>query len=205
MTPPVHGEGPTVWGQGPARLSSETPTARLEGALPPTRYPVARSTRVTSTAPPIRPATVSPSPSPTRSRRSAMAGRSPSSWVIVILPRPSRRPFLRRLLWRNRALILVVPVWRVVPQVAVDRPVDGCAAHAQVGAPGSWCGPRSAPGGAGAGPVSTGPPAPSAGDRPTRPGDLAHPHMVPPHDHDVLALSQGKDDGIGGPWHSSRR
>ena len=103
-------------------------------------------------------------------------------------------------------------------------------------------------------PYQAGPPAPSAGDRPTRagggtaapcagscrgrctrpvaphparhravppvradlarhrglvpadePGDLAHPHTVLPVDHDVLALSEGKDDGIGGPWHSSRR
>lgn len=78
--------GAAVWGPGPARLSSETSTARLEGALPPTRYPVARSTGVTSTAPLIRPATVSPSQSPTRSRRSAMAGRSPSSWVTGPAP-----------------------------------------------------------------------------------------------------------------------
>lgn len=87
-----------MWGARACSMTNETSTARLEGALPPTRYPVARSTGVTSTAPLIRPATVSPSQSPTRSRRSAMAGRSPSSWVIVILPRPSRRPFLRRLL-----------------------------------------------------------------------------------------------------------
>ena len=32
--------------------------------------------------------------------------------------------------------------------------------------------------------------------RPTRPGGLAHPHMVRPRDHDALAPSEGKGDGI---------
>ena len=38
LVAPVHGEGAAVWGPGPARLSSETSTARLEGALPPTGH-----------------------------------------------------------------------------------------------------------------------------------------------------------------------
>ena len=124
-----------MWGARACSMTNETSTARLEGALPPTRHHlVARSTRVTSTAPLIRPATVSPSPSPTRSRRSAMAGRSPSSWVIVILPRPSRRPLPAAPPVAQSGAHLLVPAESVVPQAAVDRPVDGCVAHAQVGA-----------------------------------------------------------------------
>ena len=41
LVAPVHGEGAAVWGPGLARLSSETSTARLEGALPPTGHHLA--------------------------------------------------------------------------------------------------------------------------------------------------------------------
>ena len=53
-----------------------------------------RSTMVTRHAPPARPATVSPSQSPTRERAPASAGRSESSCGTLIFPRvsePSRR------------------------------------------------------------------------------------------------------------------
>lgn len=42
---PVHGEGAAVWGARARSMTNETSTARLEGALPPTRYPVARPRR----------------------------------------------------------------------------------------------------------------------------------------------------------------
>ena len=46
LVAPVHGEGAAVGGARAPRLSGETSTARLEGALPPTRHHlVARSRR----------------------------------------------------------------------------------------------------------------------------------------------------------------
>ena len=79
--------GAAVWGPGPARLSGETSAACLEGGLAAHRAPPGGPAAPgRPTAPLIRPATVSPSPSPTRSRRSAMAGRSPSSWVTGPAP-----------------------------------------------------------------------------------------------------------------------
>ena len=45
LVAPVHGEGAAVWGARACSMTNETSTARLEGALPPTRYPVARPRR----------------------------------------------------------------------------------------------------------------------------------------------------------------
>lgn len=51
-----------------------------------------RSTWVTRHAPPVLPATVSPSQSPTRPLEEAASGRSEMSWVIRILPLRSAEP-----------------------------------------------------------------------------------------------------------------
>ena len=135
---------------------------------PGTRWPGRAG--VTSTAPLIRPATVSPSPSPTRSRRSAMAGRSPSSWVTGPAPPVETAPSCGASCGRERALILVVPAESVVPQAAVDRP-EGWLCRSRPGRGARvMMRPSIRARGTGAGPVSTGPPAPSAGDRPTRAG-----------------------------------
>lgn len=96
--------------------------------------------------------------------------RSPSSWVIGPAPPvetalPAAPPVAQS------GAHLLVPAESVVQQAAVDRP-EGWLCRSR---PGRGARVMMRPsirtrGGAGAGPVSTGPPAPSAGDRPTRAG-----------------------------------
>ena len=75
---------------------------------------------------------------------------------------------------RRRALILVVPAERVVPQAAVDRPEGWlCRPPPRSERPGHDAALDPHPGGRCRFPYQAGPPAPSAGDRPTRAGAAA--------------------------------
>ena len=158
-------------GPGPARLSSETSTARLEGALPPTgHHLVARPRRGDqySAAHTARDGVVLPLAHPF----APVGDGGPLAQLVGdrSCPAPQDGPFLRRLLRPRAGAHLLVPAESVVQQAAVDRPVDGCVARppgrgARVMMRPSICSGEPVPI-----PVSTGPPAPSAGDRPTRAG-----------------------------------
>ena len=118
-------------------MTNETSTARLEGALPPTRYPVARPRRGDqySAAHTARDGVALPVTHPFAPvgdggpLAQLVGDRDPAPPVETALP--AAPPVAQS------GAHLVVSAESVVQQAAVDRPVDGCVAHAQVGAPGS--------------------------------------------------------------------